>query len=40
MRTELTSRKERNHHLVRIEDDQVWEEHSDYCPLKVSTLTL
>ena len=35
LRSELSSRKERSHQLVRVEDDRLWDEHSDFCPLKV-----
>ena len=35
LRTDLAKQRERNDHLVRIEDDHIWEGHSDFCPLKM-----
>ena len=35
LRTDLAKQRERNDQLVRIEDDRIWDGHSDFCPLKM-----
>ena len=35
LRTDLAKQRERNDQLVRIEDEHIWDGHSDFCPLRM-----